>query len=31
METAYGSSAMRPTPAEVVEYLEWCRTFDRHR
>lgn len=26
--TQYGSADARPTPADVVSYLEWCRSWD---
>ena len=29
METAYGSGAARPTPADVVAYVRWCRRYRR--
>jgi len=25
MQTAYGDGAARPTPDELIDYLEWCR------
>jgi hypothetical protein len=30
METAYGDAAARPTPADVIAWLEWCRVSRRH-
>lgn len=29
IQTAYGDSGMRPTPADVVHYLNWCRRTAR--
>lgn len=30
METAYGDRGARPTPGDLVAWLEWCRV-SRHR
>jgi hypothetical protein len=31
MTTAYGRPDASPTAAEVVEFLSWCRSFNRQR
>ena len=31
MITQYGETDRPPDPADVVEYLTWCREWDRHR
>lgn len=28
MQTAYGDAAARPSPEDVVAYLEWCRRIE---
>lgn len=30
METAYGEPTARPSPEDVVAWLEWCRSSRRH-
>ena len=31
METAYGDKGARPSPEDVVAFLDWCRTSRRRR
>jgi hypothetical protein len=28
LQTAYGDPDARPSPADVVAYLDWCKRFD---
>lgn len=31
LHTAYGTSRARPAPADVVAWLEWCRSYETSR
>jgi hypothetical protein len=31
LQTAYGDPHLRPEPADVISYLEWCRAVRRLR